>query len=68
MDMGWLTELNDLDNSFFHTHRGLTAVVAVVSSGLSDCVPANSTGRLSGVILAKCPGPGVRVCSGHPSI
>ena len=66
--MGRLTELCAPDNSFFRTHRGLAAVVAVVSLGSSDCVPATSAGRLSGVILAKCPGPGVRVCSGHPSV
>lgn len=68
MAMGRLTELSELDNSFFHAHGGLAAAVAVVSLGLSNCVPTTFPGRLSAVILAKCPGQGVRVCSGDPSV
>ena len=68
MAMGRLTELSEPDNSFFHAHGGLAAAVAVVSLGLLNCVPTTSPGRLSAVILAKCPGRGVRVCSGDPSV
>lgn len=68
MEVGRLTELTELDNSFFHAHGGLAAAVAVVSLGLSNCIPTTSAGRLSAVILAECPGRGVRVCSGDPSV